>query len=185
MIQITRRERLLSLGAAAVIAVWAVNALALRPARERIRTLQRVLPEQQAELRDLQARSVEYHTLQRRFQQLQAKLASQSADFQLLPFLEKMIDQHKLTRNATMQPQTLQPRPDYSQVVVSVELREVSLEQLVNFLAAVESADAVVQIGSLRIQRNPVNEMLVDSTVGIYSPQRSPQPAPAQLAQVH
>jgi hypothetical protein len=32
MIQITRRERLLAIGAAAVIAVWTVNALALKPA---------------------------------------------------------------------------------------------------------------------------------------------------------
>jgi len=184
MIQITRRERLLAIGAAAVIAVWAVNALALKPARERIRTLQRVLPEKQAQLRDLQAKSAAYRALQRRFQQLQTKLASQSANFELLPFLEKMIDQHRLTRHATMQPETTQPRPDYTQVVVSVEVREVSLEQLVDFLVAVESSEAVVQIGSLHIQKNPVNEMLVDSTVGIYSPQRSPQAAPTQVAHV-
>ncbi len=183
MIQITRRERLLSLGAAVVIAVWAVNALALKPARARIRTLQRILPEKQAELQNLQAESAAYRALQRRFQQLQTKLASQSANFELLPFLEKLIDQHRLTRNATMQPETTQPRQDYTQVVVSVELREIPLEQLVNFLAAVESSDAVVQIGSLHIQKNPLNEALVDATVGIYSPQRNPQATATRMAQ--
>ncbi len=41
MIQITGRERLLAIGLIAVFGVWALYALAIKPTRARIRTLQR------------------------------------------------------------------------------------------------------------------------------------------------
>jgi type II secretory pathway component PulM len=181
MIQVTRRERLLAIGLAVFIGLWALYALALQPARARIRTLQRVVPEKRAELRDLQARSAEYLTLQKRMQQVQARLASQEADFQLLPYLEKMIDRHKLTGHVvTMQPDVLPLQADYSQVVVTIELREISWKQLVDFLVAVESSPAVIQIGSLHIRKDTANEALLNATLGIYSPRLNQRP---QLAQ--
>jgi type II secretory pathway component PulM len=182
MIQITRRERQLAIGLAAVIAVWGLYALAIKPTRTRIRTLQRVIPERQAELRQLQARSAEYLTLQKKSQELRAKLASQSHDFQLLPFLETVIERHKLAGHVvTMQPDTLQPQAGYSEVVVTLELQDISLRQLIDFLVAVESSDAVIQVGSLHIRKDATNELLLDSTVGIYSPRPTQHASTAQL----
>lgn len=173
---------MLSVGLAAVIAVWALYAVAIKPARSRIRTLQRVIPEKQAQLQELQARSEEYMALQERFQMLRAKMASQERDFQLLPFLETMIERHELAGNVvTMQRDILRPQPDYSEVVVTIELQDVSLRQLVDFLTAVEASEAVIQVGSLHIRKDATNETLLDSTVGIYSPQ--PNAPPARLAQ--
>jgi type II secretory pathway component PulM len=184
MIQITRRERLLGLGLTVVIAIWAFYALALKPARERIRTLQRVIPEKQAELRDLHAKSVEYLTLQKASRKLQAKLASQDPDFQLSPFLETMAERHKLTGHlVTMQPDIVQSGPNYSEEVVTMELHEISLKQLVDFLVAVESSPAVIQVGSLHIRKDPANEALLDITIGIYSPRLGQQPPGRRLAQ--
>jgi len=182
MIQITRRERLLSVGLAAVIAVWALYAVAIKPTRSRIRTLQRIIPEKQAQLQELQARSEEYAVLQERFQTLRAKMASQERDFQLLPFLEAMIERHKLAGNmVTMQGDILRAQGDYSEVVVTIELQDVSLGQLVDFLTAVEASEAVIQVGSLHIRKDATNETLLDSTVGIYSSQLNAPPA--RLAQ--
>lgn len=182
MIQITRRERLLSVGLMAVIVVWALYGLVIKPTRNRIRTLQRVIPEKQAQLRQLQASSEEYMALQEQFQALQARMASQERDFQLLPFLETMIEQHQLAGNVvTMQRDILRPQPDYSEVVVTIELQDVSLRQLVDFLTAVEGSEAVIQVGSLHIRKDATNERLLDSTVGIYSPQFNAPPA--RLAQ--
>lgn len=111
--QITRRERLLAAGVTVVIGTWALYALAIRPATNRIRTLQRVIPEKQAELQDLQAKNGEYVTLRDDFAQARTKLASQEPDFELLPFLETTIERHKLTGHVTkMEPDTLQPQPD-------------------------------------------------------------------------
>ncbi len=184
MIQVTRRERLLAVGVATVIAVWALYALALKPTRERIRTLRRVIPEKQAQLRDLNAQSVEYLAMQKAVQKLQAKLASQDAGFQLSRFLETMAEQHQLTSHVvTMQEDTVQSGPGYSEAVVTMELHEISLKQLVDFLVAVESSPAVIQVGSLHIRKDPTNEALLDITIGIYSPRVAPPAPGAQLAQ--
>lgn len=173
---------MLSVGLAAAIAVWALYALAVKPARSRIRTLQRVIPEKQAQLQEMEARSAEYAALQERFRTLRAKMAAQEQDFQLLPYLETMIERHKLAGNVvTMQRDILRPQPDYSEVVVTIELQDVSLGLLVDFLTAVEASEAVIQVGSLHIRTDATNEMLLDSTVGIYSP-RLDSP-PARLAQ--
>jgi type II secretory pathway component PulM len=184
MIQVTRRERLLAVGMAAVLAVWALYALALKPTRERIRTLQRVIPEKQAQLRDLHAQSVEYLALQKAVQKLQAKLTSQDANFQLSRFLETMAEQRQLTSHVvTMQEDTVQSGPGYSEAVVTMELHEISLKQLVDFLVAVESSPAVIQVGNLHIRKDPTNEALLDITIGIYSPRLGQQPPATKLAQ--
>ncbi len=180
MMQFTRRERLLGLGLTAAIAVWGLYALAVKPTRARIRTLQRVIPEKQAELRQLQAKSAEYLALQKKSQELRTKLASQGHDFQLLPFLETVIERHKLTSHVvTMQP----PQAGYSEVVVTLELQDISYRQLVDFLIAVESSDAIIQVGNLHIRTDATNESLVDATVGIYSPRPTRHASGAQLAQ--
>lgn len=178
--QFTRREQLLALGLTAAIAVWGLYALAIKPTRARIRTLQRVIPERQAELRQLRAKSAEYLALQKKSQELRAKLASQSPDFQLLPFLETVIERHKLTSHVvTMQP----PQAGYSEVVVTLELQDIPYRQLVDFLVAVESSEAVIQVGSLHIRKDSTNELLVDATVGIYSPRPTQHASSTQLAQ--
>ena len=182
MIQVTRRERLLAIGLTAALAVWAVYGLAVKPTRDRIGTLQRIIPEKRAQLRELQADSAEYMALQSQFSTLREKMASQKADFQLLPFLEGMIERCELAGNiVTMQQDIVRPQPNYSEVVVTIELQDVSLQQLVDFLAAVENSEAIIQVGSLHVRKDPTNERLLDSTVGIYSPQ--PTRRTAQLAQ--
>lgn len=182
MIQITSRERRLAIGLTAVIGVWGLYTLAIRPARERVRTLQRVLPEKQAQLQDLLAKCAEYTALQNDLGQLQAKMAAQEADFQFLPFLETMIARHRLDRHVVaMQRDIMELQPGYSEVVVTVELQDISLKQLVDFLSAVEASRAVTRVGSLHIRKDPTNEALIDSTVAICSPE--PRAAPAQLAQ--
>jgi type II secretory pathway component PulM len=183
MTQFTRREWLLGIGMIASVAVWALYALAVKPANDRIHTLQRIIPEKQAELKELQTRSAEYVALQNEFVQLRTKMASQQSDFQLLPFLESVLERHKLTKYASMERGTEQPQPDYCEVVVTVELHDVSLRQIIDFLSDVETPEAVVWIGSLHIRKNQRNEALLDSTVGVFSPQLSqhamaPQTAP-------
>lgn len=174
----------MAIGLTAVTAVWALYTLVLQPTGERIRTLQRVIPEKQAELRNLQAKGVEYLALQRTVRKLQAKLAAQDANFQLLPFLETMGERHKLTgRIVSMQQDMVQSGPNYSEAVVTMELHEISLKQLVDFLVAVESSPAIVQVGSLHIRKDPTNEALLDITIGIYSPRLGPSAPATQLAQ--
>jgi type II secretory pathway component PulM len=181
MIPTTARERTLALGLIVALAGSALYGLAVKPARDRIQTLQRIVPEKQAQLRDLEAQSARYLALKRGFDDLRARVAAQDPDFQLLPFLESMIQRHKLAdRLVAMAPDLLQPQPDYGEVVVTIELHGVSLKQLVDFLRDVGASQYVVRIGTLHIRKDPSNEALLDSTIGISSPTLGPASLTAQ-----
>ncbi|MCU0913390.1 MAG: type II secretion system protein M [Planctomycetes bacterium] len=180
MMQITPRERWLLIGLLTAVAVWASYALALQPARHRIRTLARIIPEKQAELNELEATSVRYAALRHEFVDLRTKIAEQPADFPLLPFLESVLERHRLTRQASLEQSTAPPQPDYTEVMVTVELRDVSWKQLVDFLGDLQTPEAVLRIGSLHIRRNPGDSTLLDSTVGISSPRLAPPALTAQ-----
>ena len=69
MMQITKRERWLAIGLTVAVALWALYALAIRPACDRIRVLERVVPERQAQLQDLQAKIAQYTALRDEFAQ--------------------------------------------------------------------------------------------------------------------
>ena len=173
MIQVTSRERLLSIGLIVVLAAWGLCALAVRPARDRIRTLQRIIPEKQAQLRQLQTQSAEYTALRSALARRQTEMTSPGSDFQLLPFLENLVERHKLSKQVvTMEPDTRQPQPGHAEAV-TIELRDISLKQLVDFLSAVQTSESAVRVGSLHIRKNPTNEALLDSTVGLSSPKPS------------
>jgi type II secretory pathway component PulM len=184
MIQITPRERLLSIGLTVAVAAWAWYALAVKPARDRIRTLQRTIPEKQAQLQELQARSAQYAALRNDLTRLRATMASQEPDFQLPPFLETKIERHQLARHVVkMEPDTLQLQADFSEVVVTLELRGVSLQQLIDFLSDLETSESVVRVGRLHLRKDPNNEALLDSTVAVSSPKLSRPALATQTAQ--
>jgi len=174
MMQTTSRERMLAALLMVAVAAWASYSLALKPARERMQTLQRIVPEKQAQLRDLRAKSVQYAALKRALDERRANLASQDPDFQLLPFLEATIERHKLAKQATMGGRDpLQPQPDYGEAVVTIELHNVSLQQIVDFLREVDTSKSAVHIGSLRICKAPNTQGLLNSTIEISSPKLS------------
>lgn len=183
MIRLTRRERLFAVMMIGVIIVWSLYALAVKPTRDRIRTLERVVPEKQDELREVQASSAEYVALHRGFEQTRAKIAAQDRDFQLPRYLETLFDKHKLSKNVTtMTPNTLHLQPDYSETIVEVELTDISLEQLTDLLKTLETAEVFVQIGRLHIWRNSGNEALLNATVEIHSPRLSQDAVAADFA---
>jgi type II secretory pathway component PulM len=172
MVRLTTRERLLAGGLAVAVGVWLLYAVAIKPTCRRIRTLERVIPEKQAELHTLQAKSVEYAALRKDFEDFRAGAGTQDPDFQLLPYLEKLIKKHGLDRNlADMAPHTVEVEPGYSETVVRIVLQGISLKQLVGLLKEIEASEACAQIGSLHIHRDPEVAMLLDSTVEIHSAQ--------------
>ena len=175
MIPTTLRERWLAVSLALALGAGALYALALGPARARIRTLQRLLPAQQTQLRDLQAQSLQYTELRQELDQARAQRASADPDFEILPFLETLLDRHKLSAHvATMNPDSLQPQA--GELTVTLELHDLSWRPLIDFLRAVETSPSAVRVGRLHLRKNAKNEALLDATVGICSPR------PGQMA---
>ncbi len=167
--RLTRREKHLSFTAAAFVAAWVLYAFLTAPALARIKTLQRVIPENTAALRDLKAKSAEYLTLRKRFNTVQRQIAEQSEDFNLMAFLEKLTEQHKLTDHVlSMKQQSQQLDELYTEGIVIIELQDITFERLViGLLAGLDSAPAPLQIKTLKIVKNPSSNGLINVSIHI------------------
>jgi UTP-glucose-1-phosphate uridylyltransferase len=184
MIQLTRRERRLGIGMIAVGAVWSLYGFVIQPVRDRIDTLRRIIPEKQNELREVQTLSDTYVSLRQEIETMQNRMADQDSDFQLLPFLEALIEQHQLTPYVvTMKRDTLPSQPGYSETLVEIGLEGIALKQLVNFLEAVETSGVLAQVGTLHIRKDAGDRMLLSSTIQIHSPRLSHNAVAADLPQ--
>ncbi len=177
MIRLTRREKLLAGGLAIFIAAWSIFTIGVKPAFARIETLNRVIFQKQQELEKLHARSKEYIFLHNSFDNLRTKVASQQKTFELLPFLESLIEECGLAKNvATMMQQVLQIDSNYSETVVEVRLENLSLGRLVNFLWKIESSQVLARTKSLYIKRNATNKDLLDSVLEIHNAKLTQKP---------
>ena len=172
--QITRREKLLAVALGIFVSVWTLFAFAVNPARDRIETLNRLIPEKQNELRKLQAKSSEYIFLQDSINRLRTKIANQQDSFQLLPFLETLIRQSGLEKKVvSMKQQVMLLDKQYSQTIVEVRLQNLTLSQLIDLLRKVESSDVLAKTKMLSIKRNAIDTGLLDSAFEVYSAQLS------------
>lgn len=169
MIRFTHREKLLAAASAVFVLIWSLYALAVKPAIARVATLNRVIPQKQSELEQLQNASKKYLHVHNSLADLQSQMASQGQGFELLPYLESLIQQHNLAKHAAMKPQTLQPAPGYAETVVELELEDVKLSQLVAFVSAVESSDIPARTKTLHITRGAADNDRLNAVIEICS----------------
>jgi len=108
---------------------------------------------------------------------LRAKIASQQKTFELLPFLESLIEECSLAKNvSTMKQQVLPIDSNYSETIVEVRLESLSLDRLVNFLWRIESSQVLARTKSLYIKRNATNKDLLDSVLEIHNAKLTQKP---------
>ena len=170
MIRLTRRERLLSAALVTFVVVVGLLAFVVKPAIDRMKTLTRVIPEKQTVLNELRTKSYEYVAMRDSLEGLHKKVMAQDDGFELLPFLESLTRERGLAEKvATMKQQVLQLEPDYCETVVEIELQNLTLGQLVDFLWKVESSNVLARTKSLYIKRNRANTDLLDSVIEIHS----------------
>jgi hypothetical protein len=168
MIQLGRKERWLAIGLAAVVGGWSSFVFAVKPAIERTRTLNRVIPENERTLSDLRAKSEQYLALRTGLDGLDKQAASADGQFELPAFVETIISQLQLTRQVTsIKPHTAQIDASYTEVTVEVRLSNIVLEQLVEFLLRIGSAEHRLLVKSLDIRKSQVNPDLLDVVVHI------------------
>ncbi|MBN2133402.1 MAG: type II secretion system protein M [Sedimentisphaerales bacterium] len=172
MVRLNKRERSLAVGLVLTVAVWALYIGAVAPVRDRIRSLQRIIPEKHEELRTLQTQSAAYLGKRDAFESLRTRVAAQDPNFQLPSFLETLVEKQGLSKHVvTMTPNTLRLQADYAETIVGIELEAVSLRQLVDFLAVTEASEVVAAVGTLHIYRSTSAPDLLNATVEIRSPQ--------------
>jgi cell division protein FtsB len=168
MMRLTRREYWLAGVLVAFIAAWAFYAIGVGPALERIETLNRVIPEKQNELEKLRTMASEYTALNDAIEDLRTKIASQQETFELLPYAESLVQECGLLKNlVTMKPQTSQLETNYHETVVEIEMENLTLRQIFDFLQKIQSSKILARTKTLYIKKNLKNSDLLDSIIEI------------------
>lgn len=168
MMQLTRREHWLAVGLGAFVAIWATYSFGVSPVRERMETLNRVIPEKENELGLLRAKASEFVALRDGIDGIRAKIASQEETFQLMPFVDSLVQKCGLMQNVvTMKPQTSQFGSDYLETIVEVEMEGLTLQQLFDFLLKLQSSNVLTTTKQLHIKKNLTDAGLLDSQIVI------------------
>ena len=166
--QLTRREKVLIIGAAALIGIFAAFQILVKPAIHRVETLKRVLDEKKETLRELRAKSEEYIALREELSGIRTKVASQRKDFGILSFLERAGKESGLAQSVAYMKPTNSPINDsYVETKVEIKLENVSLEQITQFLLRIQSSEALLGVGALRMRKAAKVPELLDAVVEI------------------
>jgi hypothetical protein len=182
--RLTRREYGLAAGVVVITAAWALYAWGLSPTLERIETLKRVIPEKQNELNQLRVMAGEYTSMRENLETLRAKIASQEKTFELLPFVESIVEQCNLTQNVkTMTQAAARPEPeaDVQEVVVEIEMENVTLRQLCEFIEKIQSPSILASVKRLTIKKNLTNPNLLDSGMEVRHLRPNPADTPEEV----
>lgn len=171
MVRLTNRELLVATSLFIVVTAWALFTLAVRPAVERLETLNRVIPEKLSDLERLRTEADEYVALRDSIAKLRAEMDSQDEAFELLPFAESLVQECGLTENVLrmkpMKRQALQFESSYHETIVEIEMEKLTLGQLFDFLWKIKSSDVLANTKRLYIKKNSTDAGLLDSTVEI------------------
>jgi type II secretory pathway component PulM len=155
-------------GLAAFIAIVAFVSLGVAPAVERIHTLNRVLPEKRKMLQDLKTKSGEYLALRAGLDKLENQAAIGGEEFELAAFLESMTNELGMAKKvAQMKRQILQLDSKYSEAIVEVNLENIMLKQLVEFLLKAKSSGHFLQVKNLYIEKSRTDPALLDTIIQI------------------
>ena len=168
MMRLTRRELWLVTALAAFAGVWVLFIFSIKPAIDRIETLNRVIPEKQGELEQLRIKAGEYVDLHDKFNDLHSKITSQDQAFEMLPFMEGLVRESNLENNVVTMKQTISKlETKYHETVVEIKMENLTLRQLVEFLWKIRSTESVATTKSLYIKKNLTEKNLLDSVVEV------------------
>ncbi len=168
MIRLTHRERWLTVGLLVFTAVWVLFVFSIRPAIERIETLNRVIPEKQRELDELRAKSTQYLALRAKLDDIERKVASEEGEFEVLTFLESITTELGFVgKVATMKQEILQLDSNHCEVSVETKLENLTLKQLIEFLLKTKSSEHFLWIKSFYTRKSTTNPNLLDTVIQI------------------
>ncbi|MBN2139098.1 MAG: type II secretion system protein M [Sedimentisphaerales bacterium] len=169
--RLTKREKKFAAFLAIFAAAWLLFSSVINPARDRIATLERVIPQKQDELRKLSAAAAQYNSLTADLKKLRQSIDAQPENFELLPFLESIIKQTGLDKNlAKMEQRPIPLGTEYAQTVVEVELHALALADIVNFIRKVESSEYLIRTRTIYMKKSRTNGSLLDSVIEIHNP---------------
>ena len=160
---ITNRERGLLITIAVFTLLWAGYSFGLKPVAERIETLNRVIPDNEKKLQELNIKSRQYINLS-------ALLPNNDVpgqkDFNLAAFLESVYTDSGLpNQNVTIKQNMYALDSKYSQMVVEIRFENISLRQLIDFVLKTGIPKQPLYIKSFYVTSDESNSNSIDACV--------------------
>lgn len=171
--QMSRRERLMVLGAGVLVLLTLVYLGIVEPYRGAIGRLDSKVRNRQKQLTEVVNLRSQFLQLQRRQAELDRRINA-NPGFSVFSFIETTAVQTALKPNlVSVRPQPPVVQDQLREESVEIRLEKIALNQLLRFLYSVEHADALVQVKSLRVKTRFDNRAQLDATLTIAAYGRS------------
>lgn len=166
--QLTGRERRFLVwggGAALLILVYGGVELGFGYA-DRMQELERLTAKKQEDARALAELAQEFRAKHAAVRQVETKIERDQGSFSLLAFLEATANNTDLrSRIAHIRPQPASLTEGYRETAVEIKLDNVTLEQVVRLLAAIDNAPHFVKVKNLRLRTRFADKRFLDATL--------------------
>ncbi|MCU0913262.1 MAG: type II secretion system protein GspM [Planctomycetes bacterium] len=157
--QLSRREKIVIIGSVGILGLLLVLQFVVRPVRERIVTLRRVVTDKRDILGQLRQKSLDYQRLEAQANQLRSLIGPQQEGRRILSSLSRIRQASGVPENMlSLKPTTTAIDNRYQETVVEVRLDGVTYAHLVAFLRELEALDLAGGVKTLEVQhadRNP------------------------------
>jgi type II secretory pathway component PulM len=165
------------IGLGTILAVGITFMFAVRPAIDRTKTLQRVIPEKHERLEELRIKANRLIAIRQDIDNLQIDSDDSVDSTSLIAALESMTNNLNLADKLASMTQSTIPlyNSNYSEIVVQAEFKDVTLDQLVKFLVETSRKYSFLRTTSLHIKTSTSNPNLLDSSINISALKANPK----------
>jgi Tfp pilus assembly protein PilO len=132
---------------------------------DRVKGLDRMIRQKEEALATLGQFRQEYVKVKSQVGSLDERIRKDQGNFSLLSFLESLAGTTDVrSKIAYMRPQAAVPVDQYREVSVEMKIENVTLDQAVRFLSAIEQAPHVLKIKNLHFRTRFANQQYLDVT---------------------
>ncbi len=174
---ISTREKVFLLSGGIFLTIVIGYNWVLSPFVERMRVLDRLVSQKEANLKQIVELRGEYLRLQKDLSTIEEKLARKKEDFSLLSYLEKIAaDQNIRTNITSMKPQASPLLDGYRETSVEVKIEKTTLDQIVSLLTSIEDSPYLLKVKRLYLKTRFADPQYLDATFLVVTYEKAPPP---------
>ena len=174
MKRLNTREKYAVMLAAGFIGLFIIMQFLVFPMLDKKKTLKARLRSEKKTLVEMQLLKAEFDAIEKNARSLQRRIAGKKKGFSLFSFLDENAGKTGLKdRIAYMKPSSASSKDGpYRVSTVEMKLQQISMEQLVNYLHAVETSPNMISVRRLSISKGGKEKSFIDAvmefeTIGI------------------
>lgn len=168
MIKLAKRERYLVSLAAFSVAVFLLFQFLIFPFFERRERIQRGIKAKEEDLVEILKLAAEYQRYTKSNQEIAQSLSRRAKGFTLFSFLERSADEAGVKDHIKyMKPSTSKGTGLYKESLVEMEVDQISLSQLANYLHRIESSENFIKIKRISIKENQRESGYIDAVMQV------------------